>query len=87
VRRWFEEVIITFYQMTVLVEARGFGSASTLVFEDGRRCFSCGVRELKRVWRKADYVDVVSRRLRVFFEVVGMEEWSVGRTLKIAEGL
>jgi hypothetical protein len=28
-RRWFGEVIIIFYQMPVLVEARGFGSAST----------------------------------------------------------
>ena len=30
-RRWFGEVIIIFYQMPVLVEARGFGSASTFV--------------------------------------------------------
>jgi hypothetical protein len=45
-RRWFGEVIITFYQMPVLVEARGFGSASTHLFEDSRRCVSCGVREL-----------------------------------------
>jgi hypothetical protein len=28
-RRWFGEVIIICYQMPVLVEARGFGSAST----------------------------------------------------------
>jgi hypothetical protein len=47
VRRWFGEVIIIFYQMPVLVEARGFGSASTHLFEDSRRCVSCGVRERK----------------------------------------
>lgn len=39
VRRWFGEVIITCYQMTVLVETRRFGRASTQVFEDGRRAF------------------------------------------------
>jgi len=46
VRRWFGEVIITFYQTTVLVEAGRFGNASTDVFEHSRRCVSCGVREL-----------------------------------------
>src|ERR1044072_6254634 len=46
-RRWFGEVIIIFYQMPVLVEARGFGSASTHLFEDSHRCVSCGVRECK----------------------------------------
>ena len=46
VRRWFGEVIITCYQMTVLVEAGGFGNASAPMFEDSRRCVSCGVREL-----------------------------------------
>lgn len=51
VRRWFGEVIITCYQMTVLVETRRFGRASTQVFEDGRRCVSCGVRELKKVMK------------------------------------
>ena len=49
-RRWVGEVIITFYQMPVLVEARGFGSASTHLFEDSRRCVSCGVRELVCLW-------------------------------------
>lgn len=51
VRRWFGEVIIICYQMPVLVEAWGFGHASTLLFEDSRRCFSCGVRELKWCFR------------------------------------
>jgi len=51
VRRWFGEVIITCYQMTVLVETRRFGRASTQVFEDGRRWVSCGVRELKEVMK------------------------------------
>jgi len=50
VRRWFGEVIIIFYQMPVLVEAWGFGHASTLLFEDSLRCFSCGVRELRAVF-------------------------------------
>jgi hypothetical protein len=31
--------------MPVLVEARGFGSAETHLFEGSRRCVSCGVRE------------------------------------------
>jgi hypothetical protein len=39
VRRWFGEVIITCYQMTVLVEAGRFGNASTHVFEGSRRWF------------------------------------------------
>src|ERR1700694_844580 len=47
VRRWSEEVIITCYQMTGLVEASCFELASALMFEDSRRWFYCGVRELK----------------------------------------
>jgi hypothetical protein len=47
VRRCFVEVIITCYQMTVLVEAGRFGNASAHVLEDSRRRFSCGVRERK----------------------------------------
>ena len=45
-RRCSGENIITRYQMTVLVEAI---CAETPSFEDSRRGFSCGVRELK--WR------------------------------------
>ena len=33
--------------MTVLVEAWRFGRASAPLFEDSRRWFSCGVRELE----------------------------------------
>ena len=45
-RRCSGENIISRYQMTVLVEAL---FAETLLFEDSRRRFSCGVRELNAV--------------------------------------
>jgi hypothetical protein len=45
-RRCSGENIIFRYQMTVLVEAL---FAETLLFEDSRRRFSCGVRELNAV--------------------------------------
>jgi hypothetical protein len=45
-RRCSGENIIFRYQMTVLVEAL---FAETLLFEDSRRRFSCGVRELKAI--------------------------------------
>jgi hypothetical protein len=48
-RRCSGENIISRYQMTVLVEAL---FAETLLFEDSRRRFSCGVRELRSSSRK-----------------------------------
>ena len=46
VRRWFGEVIITCYQMTVLAEAGGSADASALCLRIVADVFSCGVREL-----------------------------------------
>ena len=58
------------YQMTVLVEAF---CAEALLFEDGRRCFLCGVRELKRYTEyekrrleRKRYAESVSRNVKIW---------------------
>jgi hypothetical protein len=58
-RRCTGENIISRYQMTVLVEAL---FAETLLFEDSRRRFSCGVRELNAV-HLCKRVKVLRRRI------------------------
>ena len=59
-RRCSGENIIFRYQMTVLVEAL---FAETILFEDSRRCFSCGVRELKpNVGSRGDATESVSNK-------------------------